>query len=68
MIKLTRLNNEEFICNADLVRYIEERPDTYVTLTDGERFVVLESVDEVVERIIHYQQTKNLVPTMTAAE
>jgi flagellar protein FlbD len=63
MIKLTRLDGEPFILNADLIRYIESRPDTFVTLTTGERVVVTETMDEVVERAIRYQQTKHLIPS-----
>ena len=62
MIKLTQLNGEEFILNADLIRYIEKRPDTFVTLTTGERLVVLEKMDEVMERAVRYQQSKYLIP------
>lgn len=63
MIKLTRLDGEQFVLNAELIRYIESRPDTFVTLTSGERLVVTETMDEVVERAVAYQQTKNLFPT-----
>jgi len=63
MIKLTRLDGEQFVLNADLIRYIESRPDTFVTLTSGERLVVSETMDEVVERAVTYQQTKNFMPT-----
>ncbi len=62
MIKLTRLDGEAFILNADLIRYIESRPDTFVTLTSGERLVVAETMDEVVARAVRYQQMKHLVP------
>ena len=62
MIKLTRLGGEPFILNAELIRYVEARPDTFVTLTTGERLVVLESMDEVLERAVHYQQTKHMIP------
>ena len=54
MIKLTRLGGEAFVLNADLIRTVESRPDTYVTLTSGERMIVLESADEVVRRAISY--------------
>ena len=47
MIKLTRLDGELFILNADLIRYVEARPDTFITLTTGERVVVAETMDEV---------------------
>ena len=62
MIKLTRLGGEPFVLNAELIRYIEKRPDTFVTLTTGERVVVVETMDEVVERTIEYQRSKHLVP------
>ena len=62
MIKLTRLDGEPFILNAELIRYVEARPDTFVTLNDGERLVVTESMDEVLRRAVTYHQTKHLIP------
>ena len=62
MIKLTRLDGEAFILNADLIRYVEARPDTFITLTSGERLVVRESMDQVMDRAVRYQQSKYLVP------
>jgi flagellar protein FlbD len=62
MIKLTRLGGEVFILNADLIEYVEERPDTFVTLTTGQRLVVKESMDEVLRRAVVYQQAKHMAP------
>jgi flagellar protein FlbD len=62
MIKLTRLSGEPFILNADLIEYVEARPDTFVTLTTGQRVVVAESMDEVMRRAVTYQQAKHLIP------
>ena len=62
MIKVTRLDGEAFVINADMIRYVEERPDTFITLTTGERIIVKESMDEVVERAVDYQRAKHLVP------
>lgn len=62
MIKLTRLGGEPFILNADLIRYVEARPDTFITLTTGERLVVGESMDEVLRRAVAYQQAKHMIP------
>ena len=62
MIKLTHLNGEAFILNAELIRYVEQRPDTFITLTCGDRVVVRESMDEVLERTIEYQRSKHLLP------
>lgn len=62
MIRLTRLDGEAFVLNADLIRYVETRPDTFITLTSNERLVVRESLDEVVRRAIDYQRSKHLFP------
>ena len=62
MIKLTHLGGEPFILNADLIQYVEARPDTFVTLVNGERLVVQESMDEVLRRAVAYQQAKHLIP------
>jgi len=62
MIKLTRLGGEPFLLNADLIRYVEARPDTFITLLDGERVIVTESMDEVLRRTVVYQQIKRLIP------
>ena len=63
MIQLTRLDGNKFVLNADLICYIETLPDTYITLTSGERITVLETIDEVVRRAVVYQQSKNLMPS-----
>ncbi|SMP76985.1 flagellar protein FlbD [Neorhodopirellula lusitana] len=62
MIKLTRLDGEAFVLNAELIRYVERRGDTFVTLGSGERIVVRESIDDVVDRAIAYQQQKHFIP------
>jgi len=62
MIKATRLDGEQFVFNAELIRYVESRPDTFITLIDGERIVVQESMDDVLALAIRYQQTKHLIP------
>jgi flagellar protein FlbD len=62
MIKLTRLSGEEFILNADLIRFIETGPDTFITLTTDDRLVVREKVDEVVARAIDYARRIRLMP------
>ncbi len=62
MIKLTRLNGSSFILNAELICTVEAQPDTFITLTTGERMMVAESPDEVLRRVMAYQQAKHLVP------
>ena len=62
MIKLTKLNGDEFVVNAELIRYVERRPDTYVTLTTDDRFIVKESLEEVVMRSVAYSRAVRLAP------
>lgn len=62
MIKLTKLNGDRFVVNAELIRFIESRPDTYITLTTEDRLIVRESVEEVVKRSIAYARAIRTVP------
>ncbi|MEO0715385.1 MAG: flagellar FlbD family protein [Planctomycetota bacterium] len=63
MIALTRLNGQRFVLNADLIRTVEERPDTVITLVGGEHIVVTEPMPEVVRRVIAYgRDLRRLVP------
>jgi flagellar protein FlbD len=54
MIKLTRLNDTPVVINCFLIEHLEATPDTVVSLTTGRRFVVRETVDEVVELAVAY--------------
>lgn len=62
MIRLTRLNGDEFILNAELIRFVERCPDTLITLVNGETLMVRESLDDVVRRTVTYHQSKYLIP------
>ena len=54
MIDLTGMNNKEFVLNADHIEKIEAVPETIITLTNGKKYIVLESVDEVKDAVIRY--------------
>jgi uncharacterized protein YlzI (FlbEa/FlbD family) len=56
MIQLTRLNNHPLIINSDLVKLIENAPDTVLTLVTGEKIVVLESSVQVLDRIVEFRR------------
>ena len=63
MITLHRLNDKPFILNAELIRTIEENPDTVITLVSGDHIVVKEEMREVVERTIDYGRLlRRLIP------
>jgi flagellar protein FlbD len=54
LIKLTRLNDSVFVLNADLIKTVEERPDTTITLINGETVIVKEPMQEVVARAVEF--------------
>ena len=56
MISVTRINGTQMWLNALLVEMVEESPDTYITLVTGKRLIVLEKVDEVIEKIRAYNK------------
>ncbi len=55
MIRVTRLNGEQFALNPDLIERVEAHPDTVAFLVDGTKYVVKESVDEVLQEIREYR-------------
>src|SRR5271170_3600187 len=55
MIELTRLNGISLIVNSDLIQYAESAPDTTLTLVNGEKVVVRESSNEVIDRTVAYR-------------
>ena len=57
MICLTRLNGQQFVVNADKIRYVEATPDTLVCCDSGDKMMVKESLPEVVRRAIDYART-----------
>ncbi|WP_459841642.1 flagellar FlbD family protein [Halanaerocella petrolearia] len=62
MIKLTRLNDSEFVVNAELIKTIEATPDTVVNLTTGQCLIVKEDVDEVIKKAINYRRQIQFQP------
>lgn len=61
MIAVTRLNGTSVVVNANMIRYVEAKPDTFITLTDGERVVVTESTSEVVRLVVNYHRQTRLI-------
>ncbi len=56
MIFVTRLNNKEFALNPDLIETLEATPDTVVTLTNNNKYVVKESIEEIISRIAAFRR------------
>lgn len=51
MIRVTRINGHGFAVNHDLIERVEETPDTVITLVDGTKYVVQESIDEIIDLV-----------------
>lgn len=55
MIELTRLNGNSMVLNSDLIKTAESSPDTMITLINGEKLIVREPCQEVMERVMVYR-------------
>jgi flagellar protein FlbD len=56
MIRLTRINHIPLVLNADLIEHVETTPDTVISMTNGQKFVVLESTDDVIGKVIEFRR------------
>ena len=54
MIALTRLDGSRFVVNAELIRTVEERPDTIIVLVNGDTMIVKENMADVVAKAVEY--------------
>ncbi|GAA0746250.1 flagellar FlbD family protein [Clostridium oceanicum] len=55
MIELTGMNNRKFVLNAEHVEKIEQVPESLITLSNGKKYIVMESVDEIIGKIKEYK-------------
>ena len=56
MISVHRLNKEEFLVNCDLIEFVEETPDTVISMMSGRKLVVSETCDEIKKLIINFKR------------
>jgi flagellar protein FlbD len=56
VIQLTRLNGNPIALNSDLVKFVENAPDTVITLINGEKIIVRETSDDVIHRILDFRR------------
>ena len=68
MISLTRLSGSVFVLNADLIERLDSTPDTVITLVDGKKYVVAESMFEVVDAIRAYRSAVIAYSAVAAPE
>ncbi|MGK5087548.1 flagellar FlbD family protein [Bdellovibrionota bacterium FG-2] len=56
MIHVSRLGGQPFVVNCEMIKYIEATPDTLLTLVTGDKIMVRESVQEVIEKSVEYRK------------
>ena len=61
MITLTKLNNQRFTINSDLIETLEETPDTVIVMTTGNKYVVKETQQEIIDQVINYKRKTHLI-------
>lgn len=59
MIYITKMSNQEILLNSDLIETIEETPNTVITMTNGKKLIVMETIDEVYQRILDFRMKIN---------
>ena len=57
MIQLTRINHVPLVINSDLIEHLEATPDTVISMTTGQKFMVLESANEVIHKVIEFRKS-----------
>src|SRR5260370_21415422 len=57
MIRLTRINRVPLVLNSDLIEHVEVTPDTVIAMTTGDKFMVLESADEVIQKVMEFRRS-----------
>ena len=56
MVILTKLNDQEFTINSDLIETMEQTPDTVIVMTTGNKYVVKETPEEVINKIVEFKR------------
>jgi flagellar protein FlbD len=56
MIRVTRLKGAPLVLNSDLIEHVEATPDTVIALTNGQKIMVLETPDEIVQRVVDFRR------------
>jgi flagellar protein FlbD len=55
MILVTRLNGQEVYVNADLILFLESSPETILTLQNGKKITVKETIPQVIDRVVEFK-------------
>ena len=61
MIAVTKLNGGEMVINAELIETVEATPDTIISLTTGKKYMVKETVEEIIKKVIAFRRQLSLL-------
>lgn len=61
MIQLTKINGAGIVVNPDLIEYIEETPDTVLTITNGDKVVVKDRMVDIIDKVVRYRRLLSAV-------
>jgi flagellar protein FlbD len=56
MILLTKINGHQIALNADMIEYIEETPDTVITLNNNDKVLVKDRMTDIIEKVVRYRR------------
>ena len=56
MIQLTKLNGEAILINTVQIQFIEEIPESKITMMNGKHHIVKESLDDIINKEIEFKQ------------
>ena len=68
MIKLSLINGTDIMLNSDLIELIEETPDTIISLSNGKKVIVRNSVQEVIDKIMEFRRVIGVSAKQLVAE
>ena len=61
MIKLKKLNKEEFYLNPWMIEAAEKTPDVMITLINGKKYIIADTIEELLENITNYYKITGLI-------
>ena len=68
MVRVTRLNHTPIVLNSDLIEHIEGTPDTVISMSTGQRLMVLESAEEIIDRVVEFRRRIHEPATLLKCE
>ena len=68
MVRVTRLNHTPIVLNSDMIEHIEGTPDTVISLFNGQRLMVLESAEEIINRVVEFRRRIHEPSTLLQSE